>query len=147
MVEEISLLIRKLPKNTLFNLVVGRTKTRKLVLSELKIKHNVLYCETTSYNYSPNGIDSSTFISTPSTKKSFLFFMYLWSVGKNLRWQSKNSFYHNLLRWRLCYFSHSMVMLVFHTCSNQKPSHTQWLVLKSAYVSRFYIIILHLKYQ
>jgi hypothetical protein len=33
MVEEIGLPIRKLPKNTSLNLIVGQTKTRKLMLT------------------------------------------------------------------------------------------------------------------
>jgi hypothetical protein len=41
MVEEISLPIRKLPKNTLFNSIVGQTKIRKFLLTRLKIKHNI----------------------------------------------------------------------------------------------------------
>jgi hypothetical protein len=53
----------------LFNLVVGHTKTRKLMLTKLKIKHSALYCETTSYNYSLNDTGGSTFLSTPPTKK------------------------------------------------------------------------------
>ena len=31
--------------------------------------------------------------------------------------------------------------------TNRKKSNDVWLVLKSAYLSMFYIIILHLKYQ
>jgi hypothetical protein len=41
MVEEIGLPITKLPKNTLLNLIVGQTKTRKLLLTGLKTKHNI----------------------------------------------------------------------------------------------------------
>ena len=41
MAEEIGLSIKKLPKNILFYPIVGQTKTRKLLLTGLKIKHNV----------------------------------------------------------------------------------------------------------
>jgi hypothetical protein len=41
MAEEISLPIRKLPENTSLYLVVGQTKTRKLLLTGLETKHNV----------------------------------------------------------------------------------------------------------
>jgi len=41
MVEKIGLPIRKLLENTLFYLVVGQTKTRKLLLTGLETKHNV----------------------------------------------------------------------------------------------------------
>jgi hypothetical protein len=39
--KEIGLPIRKLPENTLLYPVVGQTKTKKLLLSELETKHNV----------------------------------------------------------------------------------------------------------
>jgi hypothetical protein len=42
MAEEISLSIRKLLENTSFYLIVGQTKTRKLLLTGLKTKHNVI---------------------------------------------------------------------------------------------------------
>jgi hypothetical protein len=41
MAEKISLPIRKLLENTLFYLIIGQTKTRKLFLTGLKTKHNV----------------------------------------------------------------------------------------------------------
>jgi hypothetical protein len=41
-VEKISLLIRKLPENTLFYPIMGHAKTRKLMLTELKTKHNII---------------------------------------------------------------------------------------------------------
>jgi hypothetical protein len=41
MVEEIGLPIRKLPENASLYLVVGQTKTRKLLLTRLETKHNV----------------------------------------------------------------------------------------------------------
>jgi len=41
MTEEIGLPIRKLLENTTFYLITGQTKTRKLLLTELKTKHNV----------------------------------------------------------------------------------------------------------
>jgi len=41
MAEEIGLRIKKLPKNTSLYPVVGQTKTKKLLLTELKTKHNV----------------------------------------------------------------------------------------------------------
>ena len=41
MVEEISLPIRKLLENTLFYPIVGQTKSRKLLLTRMKTKHNV----------------------------------------------------------------------------------------------------------
>jgi hypothetical protein len=39
--EEIGLPIRKLPENTSLYLVVGQTKTRKLLPTRVEIKHNV----------------------------------------------------------------------------------------------------------
>jgi hypothetical protein len=42
MAEKIDLPIRKLPKNNLLYLVVGQTKTRKLLLTRLKTKHNAI---------------------------------------------------------------------------------------------------------
>jgi len=42
MAKEIGILIRKLPKNTLLYLVMGQTKTRKLLLTGLETKHNVI---------------------------------------------------------------------------------------------------------
>jgi hypothetical protein len=42
MAEEISLSIRKLLENTSFYLIVGQTKTKKLLLTGLKTKHNVI---------------------------------------------------------------------------------------------------------
>jgi hypothetical protein len=41
MAEEIGFPIRKLPKNTSFYLIVGQTKTKKLLLTLLENKHNV----------------------------------------------------------------------------------------------------------
>jgi hypothetical protein len=41
MAGEIGLLIRKLPENTSLYLIVGQTKTKKLLLTGLKTKHNV----------------------------------------------------------------------------------------------------------
>jgi hypothetical protein len=41
MAEKIGLPIRKLLENTLLYLVVGQTKTKKLLLTGLEIKHNV----------------------------------------------------------------------------------------------------------
>lgn len=40
--EEIILSMRKLPNNTLFDLIVGHTKTKKLSVPILKIKRNAL---------------------------------------------------------------------------------------------------------
>jgi hypothetical protein len=42
MTEEIGLSIRKFPENTWLYLIMGQTKTKKLLLTELKIKHNVI---------------------------------------------------------------------------------------------------------
>jgi len=42
MVEEIALPIKKLLENTLFYPIMGQTKNRKLLLTELKIKHNII---------------------------------------------------------------------------------------------------------
>ena len=41
MAKEISLLIRELLKNTSLYLVVGQTKTKKLLLTGLETKHNI----------------------------------------------------------------------------------------------------------
>jgi hypothetical protein len=41
MAEEIGFLIRKLLENTSLYPIVGQIKTRKLLLTELKTKHNV----------------------------------------------------------------------------------------------------------
>jgi hypothetical protein len=42
MAEKIDLPIRKLPQNNLLYLVVGQTKTRKLLLTRLETKHNAI---------------------------------------------------------------------------------------------------------
>jgi len=42
MVEEIGLPIRKFPENTLLYPIVGKTKTRKLLLTGLETKHIVI---------------------------------------------------------------------------------------------------------
>jgi len=42
MAEEISLSIKKLLENILFYPILGQTKTRKLLLTELETKHNVI---------------------------------------------------------------------------------------------------------
>jgi hypothetical protein len=41
MTEEIGLPIWKLPKKTSFYLVMGQTKTKKLLLTGLETKHNI----------------------------------------------------------------------------------------------------------
>jgi len=41
MVEEIGVPIKKLLENILFYPILGQTKTRKLLLTELETKHNV----------------------------------------------------------------------------------------------------------
>jgi hypothetical protein len=41
MVKKIGLLIRKLPENTSLYPVVGQTKTKKILLTELETKYNV----------------------------------------------------------------------------------------------------------
>jgi hypothetical protein len=40
--EDIGLPTRKLLENTLFYPIMGQTKTRKLLLTRLKIKHNII---------------------------------------------------------------------------------------------------------
>jgi hypothetical protein len=42
MAEKIGLLIRKLPENASLYLVVGQTKIKKLLLTRLETKHNVI---------------------------------------------------------------------------------------------------------
>jgi len=42
MMKKIGLPIRKLLENTLFYPIMGQTKTRKLILIELKTKHNII---------------------------------------------------------------------------------------------------------
>jgi hypothetical protein len=104
---------------------VGHIKTRKLLLLDWKSNTMLSYCETISYNSSPNYINGATSLSIIPTKKSFMFFLYLWSVGKNLFMIIKKMFYYHLLGWRSCYFLYNMNMLISHACSNQKPSHMQ----------------------
>ena len=70
MAEDICLPIRKLPKNTLFYLIMGHSKTRKFLLTILKTKHNVIILRTMSYNSSPDSSDDAI-------KKFLLFLLYL----------------------------------------------------------------------
>ena len=42
MTKEIDFPMKKLPENTSLYLIMGHTKTRKLLLTELKTKHNVI---------------------------------------------------------------------------------------------------------
>jgi hypothetical protein len=76
MAEEIGLPIRKLLENNTFYLIMGQTKTRKLLLTELKTKM-LTYSDTTSYNSSLDGNDSAISLSTLPAKNSFLFFLCL----------------------------------------------------------------------
>ena len=90
-------------------------KLGNFCLSDWKLNTMPLYCETTSYNSSPDDIGDATLLSTLPTKKSLMFFLYLWLIGNQ-----KIKFYHHLLRWRPCYFLYSMDNLLFHACSNHK---------------------------
>jgi hypothetical protein len=86
MTEKIDLSIKKLSENTLFYLIIGQTKTRKLLLTGLKTKHNITVLRHHVIQFFTWKSGDATFLSTMPTKKSFLFFMNLWSVGKNRRW-------------------------------------------------------------
>jgi hypothetical protein len=86
MVEKIDLSIKKLLENTLFYLIVGQTKTRKLLLTGLKTKHNITVLRHHVIQFFTWKSGDATFLSTMPTKKSFLFFLNLWSVGKNRQW-------------------------------------------------------------
>jgi hypothetical protein len=77
MLEEISLPLRKLLENTSLYPIVGQTKTWKLLLTELKTKHNVTVLDTMSYNSSQERRRGATFFSTLPIKKSFMFLLYL----------------------------------------------------------------------
>jgi hypothetical protein len=60
-----------------------KPKSRNLYLPDWKPNTMLSFYDSTSYNYSSNGNSGATFISTLPIKKSFLFFLYLWSVYKN----------------------------------------------------------------
>jgi len=98
MAEEISLLIRKLSKNTLFYQIMGHTKTRKLLLARLKIKHIIIILRL-SYNSSLDATSNAITFSTLPTNKSF-FFLFVLIIS----WQKppvaikKKALYHHLLR-------------------------------------------------
>jgi hypothetical protein len=86
MAEKIDLSIKKLSENTLFYLIIGQTKTRKLLLTGLKTKHNITVLRHHVIQFFTWKSGDATFLSTMPTKKSFLFFLNLWSVGKNRQW-------------------------------------------------------------
>jgi len=77
MAEEIGLPKRNLLENTSLYLVMGQTKTRKLLLTGLETNTMSPCSNTTSYNSSLERRRSATSFSTLLTKKSFLFFLYL----------------------------------------------------------------------
>jgi len=119
MMEDISFPIRKLPKNSSFYLIVGHIKTRKLLSTKLKTKHNALVLQdhimqffTRRYRWWNIPFDS--------TYKEISFILYVLMIDwkEYLVTIKKKMFYHYLLRWRSCYFLCSMNKLVFHTCSN-----------------------------
>jgi hypothetical protein len=99
MAEEISLLIRKLSKNTLFYQIMGHTKTRKLLLARLKIKHIIIILRL-SYNSSLDATSNAITFSTLPTNKSFFFSFCTYNqlaktTGGN---KKKKALYHHLLR-------------------------------------------------
>ena len=120
MTEEIGLPIRKLLENRSFYLVVGQTKTRKLLLTRLKTKHNVTILWHHVIQFFTKKTRGCNILFN-STKKSFLFFLYLWFVSKKRRWQLKKDVLPSFISVNAFFFSCTMDMLVFHACSNHKP--------------------------
>jgi hypothetical protein len=55
------------------------------------------YCDTTSYNSSPDGSDGTTSLSTLPTKKSFLFFCTCVPLSRTAGGNKKKMFYHYFL--------------------------------------------------
>jgi hypothetical protein len=104
MPKKISLLIKKLLKNTLLYPIMDHTKTIKLLFIRLKIKHNALILWDHVIQFFTRWYQ---WYNTPfnSTYKKVLFFLYVLMIG----WQEspmaiKKAIYHHLLRWRPCYF-------------------------------------------
>jgi hypothetical protein len=62
--------------------IMGQTKTRKLLLTWLKTKHNVNVLWHNIKQFFTEKTQGATSFSTMPTKKSFLFFLYLWFGGK-----------------------------------------------------------------
>jgi hypothetical protein len=101
MVEEIGLPIRKLPKNISFYPIACQSKIRKILLTRLKIKHNVNILH----------------------QRSFYSFWTCDPLVRTTGCSKKKMLYSHLLIWIPCYFPYNMGMLVFYMCSNQKPFH------------------------
>jgi hypothetical protein len=123
--DEISLLIRKLLENTSPSRIIGRTKTRKLLLTRMRAKHNIIVLQYHIIQFFTRWYRWWN-ISFHSIRKKVFYILSTLLI----HWQEppmtiQKMLYHHLLRWRPCYFSYSMNMLIFHACSNQKPFHTQ----------------------
>jgi hypothetical protein len=73
----ISLSIRKLQKNTLLYPIIGRTKTRKLVLTIMKIKYNALVLRDHIIQFFTRRYWRCNIPFNSTYKKSFLFFFFL----------------------------------------------------------------------
>jgi len=72
----ISLSIRKLQKNTLLYPIIGRTKTRKLVLTIMKIKYNALVLRDHIIQFFTRRYWRCNIPFNSTYKKSFLFFFF-----------------------------------------------------------------------
>jgi len=125
MTEEIGLPIRKLPENASLYLVVGQTKTRKLLLTRLETKHNVNILWYSIMQFFTRKTWGCNIIFNSADKE----ILSVLSVP-TICWQEttvivkkKKKLYLRLLAWMPCCFLYSMGMLVFHACSNQKPFH------------------------
>jgi hypothetical protein len=87
MTKNIDLPIRKLPENTLLNLIMGQPKTRNFCLPDWKPNTMSPYSDITPYNSSPERSGNVTSFSTLLTNKSFLFYLYLWYIDNNHWWK------------------------------------------------------------
>ena len=82
MIEEIGL---KFPENTLLYPIIGQTKIRKLLLTGLETKHNITVLWHHVIQFFTTNIQGATSFTTIPTKKSYMFFLYPWSISKKRR--------------------------------------------------------------
>jgi len=68
---------------------VGHTKTRKLLFTGLKTKHNTLILRDSIIHFFTQWYQWCNIPFNSIYKEVLYVFLYLWSVGKNFRWQLK----------------------------------------------------------
>jgi hypothetical protein len=122
MTKEVSLPIRKLLKNTSFYPIMGNTKIRKILLTELKTKHNVfiLRDHVIQFFILRNQWYNIPFNSTYKEILSFLFLLYDW-LERTFIAIKKKGVLPLFVKVKPCYFPYSMDMLIFNACSTRNP--------------------------